>query len=89
MSFQAPCFCGDRVVAYDIDRTVYKDILTISIYLAYGTSHLGHVLLDGVVCFTTQVGCVCYMIKQIFHSSSKIRSDMVLGANITSYYAFM
>ena len=49
-----------------------------------GTGHLGHVLLDlswvglFVLLCDKKVMWICHLIKQIFHSSSKNRSDISL-----------
>ena len=60
--------------------------------LMWGTGHLGHVLLVlswvglFVLLCDRKVTWVCHLIKQIFHSSSKNRSDMALGVSPRAIY---
>ena len=59
----------------------------VKLYKMWGTGHfaLGHVLLVlswvglFVLLCDKKVMWICHVIKQIFHSSSKSRSDMALG----------
>ena len=59
------------------------------------TGHLGHVLsvLSWVGLFILlcdkKVTWICHLIKQIFHSSSKNRSDMALGVPPRAKYHFI
>ena len=58
-------------------------------------SHLGHVFLViswvglFVLLCDKKVMWICHLLKQIFHSSSKNRSDMVLGVPPRAIYHFV